>query len=327
MNDKKFNIILLSAFLIGSITLLSYANTTEINIMTGIERMSGDSTYQIGGKVETTTDSGYVRFPISELMFPLDIYMASVGCSVDIEKKWNFRTYLKKSTTRDAGKMEDSDWGINYYEIDWWMDPNSLDIYSESDAELDALKFELNIQYSLLNEPYEYLNLLITAGCGFLYQKYDFEVSNLDQWYPSLNEYFGYDIGHDYEKGKVLTYEINYSIPYIMIGTKFDIQDIFYISAEFGYSPFARAEDEDDHILRSKISKGDCDGDAKLLSLELLYSIPWIDKMFLMLDLDYFEIDTKGESKSYIDGYYDHTINQKITSKQISTSLSIGYRF
>lgn len=317
---KKFVCILLCAFVIGSVRVSAYAEGPKVETTLDIGKLNGHTTYQIGGAVDTPSDSWVQRFPTSELEFPLDVCMISVGGSVELLEKWKLGLGVKKNITDDAGKMEDSDWGINYYEISWWTDPDSLDIYSESDAELDALIMDINLRYKF----YEKSSYSFIAGLGYIRQNFDYEISNLDQWYPSCNEYYGYDIEHLRVSGRVLTYEVTYSIPYMEIGIR-ETEDKLSVEASIGYSPFVNVKDEDHHLLRSMVSYGDCDGDAVLFSLEVRYDFP--KNWFLTLGLDYMKIETDGKSKTYVKGAYDYTIDQRIESEQTFIAFAVGYAF
>jgi len=295
--------------------------TSESYIAVGIGSLSGATTYQIGGTVVTSSGSSQVHFPISELEFPLDVWMVSVEGSKEFADKWKVSVSVEKNITSDAGKMKDSDWGFWYLGGYSWAEKGTLDIYSESDAELDALIMDINLRYRF----YEKSNWAFIAGLGYIRQNFDYAVSNLDQWYPSSNYYFGVDLPHDYAFGKILTYEITYSIPYIEIGIQRSFKDKFSVEASLGYSSIVDAEDEDVHILRAMVSEADCDGDAILLFLKVRYdsSKNW----FVMAEFDYTKIEVDGKSITYIDGEYSNTIDQEINSKQIFAVLSVGYAF
>ena len=120
---------------------------SESYITIGIGKLGGDTTYQIGGNYVTPLGSGQVHFPISELEFPLDVWMVSVEGSKEFAEKWKVSVGVKKNITSDAGKMKDSDWGAWYLEGYAWAEKDTLDIYSESDAELDALIMDINLRY------------------------------------------------------------------------------------------------------------------------------------------------------------------------------------
>jgi outer membrane protease len=132
--------------------------------------------------------------------------------------------------------------------------------------------------------------------------------------------------GYDYTgTGEVgLTYEVRYSIPYTEIGAQFKIKD-FSVETTLGYSPLVNAKDEDHHILRSKVNKGDCDGDAIFFSLKGQYD--FLKNWFLTLGFEYMKIETEGESDAYFYGVYDHTIDEEIFSEQKVIAFTVGYVF
>lgn len=159
------------------------------------DSLSGDTTYKIGGtRIDAYGRRWEQRDPTSELKFPLDVSMARFRGGIQLGNagvgSFEINLELRKNITEDAGKMEDSDWGILYDEEIGWPDPDSLDIYSESDAELDAFMMDLHLRYHF---PTIAGFLKFSVGIGYKYQHFEYEISNLDQWYPSENEYYGYD--------------------------------------------------------------------------------------------------------------------------------------
>ncbi len=291
-----------------STTFLQGPNTY---ITVGIGGLSGDTTYQIGGRYVTPSGSGTYHFPISKLEFPLDIWMISVEESKEFATK-NLKVSVgaKKNYTSDAGKMEDSDWLTV-------ANPSQLDVYSQSDAYLDALILGISVSYRFLERQH----WSFIAGVGYIYQNFDYECKLNRQWSPSGLS------GYDYTgTGSVdLTYELTYSIPYIEIGTQYIFNNKWSLYASLGYSPIVHAEDLDIHVLRAKVSEGDCDGDAILFSLKGRYTVS--RSWFFALQLDYTYINTDGRQKQYTDGAWSATIDQEITSEQLFGALSAGYAF
>jgi hypothetical protein len=299
-----------------------------IGITLGVGKLSGYTKYQIGGKVDYFTGEGTeVHFPISELDYPLDVYMVSVGARIESGESWTFTLNTKKNITGDAGTMKDSDWGVYYLSPEEFIEPNqefqqhTLDIYSESDADLEALMIDINFQYRFYRKP----NWAFSGGLGYIFQHFDYEVSDLDQWYPSCYYYFGEDIGHEYVSGQVATYDVTYSIPYVEVAAEFKIKDRFSIEGSLGYAPYIRVADDDDHMLRSKVSKGDLYGDAVMISLEGRYHIT--NHWFLKLQFNRTTMNAEGRSRAYFYDFYTHTIDEEIESEQTFTNLSIGYLF
>jgi outer membrane protease len=244
--------------------------------------------------------------------------MASLGASVGFVEKLKLSASVKKNITDDAGKMKDSDWGIAWLDEFPGASPGSLDIYSESDANLDALIVDVNAQYRIYRGFF--------VGFGYMHQNFDYEISNLHQWYPSYSLYTGAASPHYWVDGPVITYEVTYSIPYIELAFLGKAADRFFVETSIGYSPFAKAEDEDHHLLRSKVSKTDYDpGSAILFAVEGRYE--FAANWFLALQFDYTKIEADGESLDFVNGVYADTIYQETKSEQIFYSLNVGYSF
>jgi outer membrane protease len=287
---------------------LSKGSNTYITV--GIGRLSGDTTYQIGGMYDTPSGSGTYHFPISKLEFPLDVWMISAKESKELGKNLTVSVSAKKNFIRDAGRMEDSDWLTI-------TNPTQLDVYSQSDAYLDILHLGIHVSYRFFETPH----WSIIAGVGYWYQNLDYECKLIKQWSPSGLS------GYDYTgTGSVdLTYEVTYHIPYIEIGTQHTFNNKWSLDTSLGYSPIVHAEDLDVHVLRAKVSEGDCDGNVILFSLKGQYTV--LPNWFLALQLDYTYITTDGRQKQYTDGAWSATIDQKITSEQLFGVLSVGYAF
>jgi hypothetical protein len=294
------------------------------SISAGIDKMSGNTTYQIGGKVDTPEGSGYQRFPTSELEFPLNVYMYTIEGNAKLFENWKIDCNYSWNIGKDAGKMKDSDWGIWYYDLDGWPDPDSLDIYSKTDAELKARITDANISYMFLRIRSSNLISFLYVGAGYLYQTFDFKVRNLDQWYPSMNDYAGYDIGHDRVSGLVGTYKVTTKIPYFALSLEMNYREILYIDMSLGYSPFVKVNDEDHHLLREPpiVSKAKCEGDAKLFSIGVRCFMPRI--VFVKIKYEFSSVNTDGREKAWEGGVYSYTIDQKSFSKRMNYGIAIG---
>lgn len=289
-------------------------------ISAGIGLMQGHTTYQIGGKIKVDDQTDTLRFPISELEFPLDVYYGSLNADVKVNEKWKLKTGLKINISKDAGKLKDSDWGVWYSQNDGWPDPDSLDIYSESDAELKAFIFDVSARYYFSKQSYTRWKADYFFGGKYTYQKFDFDVSNLDQWSPSLDEQ-GIDYERLREPGRVLDYEVTKHIPALTIGAEVFTSNKLSLDLLLGYSPFVQVEDRDDHILRGKISKAECDGDAYLVSLagNYKFDILWSFE----LRYDYLTIDTEGTQKQVIE---EEDFRATLDQKNFSDMNSFEFR-
>ncbi len=334
---KYFFQILIAAF-IASVSISAFAQDANIkseqdiipepkSIKTfkfkaeaGPEAYYGYTLYQIGGEIiEPDGSKSRTWFPLSELKFPLNVYMFSGDIKGEIFEKYIFHINIKKNITEDAGKMKDSDWGI------FSNNPNSLEIYSESDARLNA--FIINTDFQVKTFTKSIFSLL--AGAGFLYQNFQFDIRNCNQ--TSVNPLY-----QGYVPGKVLTYKIDYYIPYMEITPCLNINEKIKIMHSIAVSPYVIAKDVDDHLLRYKKSKGDARGVAFITTLKTeFYLIPVV---YFNLTLNYTYIYAEGWQKQYqYKEYYDGTetipvgpigkIQNKIKSSQYSAGINAGVRF
>ena len=310
---KKVLHVLLFIIILLLVGIPSHA--ASFDVTAGIGKLSGDTTYRIGYPVNWVnfgTEEGY--FPFSQLEFPLDAYMLSLGGNVEFTDRWKGSLTIQKNITDDPGETEDSDWITE-------SDPTRLDVFSTSNTELDAMIWDINLGYTLYKTP----RLSLTIGGGYLHQNFDFKCRLIRQYSPSGLS--GYDYTGD---GSVaLTYEITYAIPYIEFVIQSHVTDNFSMEASLGYSPFVSVEDEDQHLLRNKVNRGDLEGEAFLFSVNGRYTI--FTNWFLMLGVDYVKIETdKGDMVATFSGansIYNHTVTEEVESTQTTAMFTVGYAF
>ena len=246
---------------------ITQAKKEIFNIAIGAERMSGNTTYQIGYPVTSPNGTQYAGyFPFSKLEWPLDIWLARMDASLNIGDSWRINGVLKKNLSDPGDTMKDSDWITP-------SNPGRLDVYSESNiSNFDALIFDIDVEWIFLKrQPWS-----LYAGLGYLYQKFDNDATLIRQYSPSGLP--GFDT---YGDGRVgITYEITYTMPYLKIGGDYQINDKFILAGSFAWSPIVKAQDEDHHLLRKnggKISTGDMDGNAYMINLSAKSYLSKID--------------------------------------------------
>lgn len=122
-----------------------------------------------------------------------------------------------------------------------------------------------------------------------------------------------------------LTYDVTAYIPYLKIAPEFKKDNLFCVEAGVGISPYTKVKDKDNHILRSKISKAECNGYSILLLLNGRLDI--FNPIFIGLSLEYIYIDTEGNQKQYTNGVWTATIEQKNFSRVAFVELSAGCAF
>ncbi len=106
----------ISRFILFIVVLLWGINASAehpyMDISVGLTRSIGDTTYKIGNIPASEDYWGRAPyFPISELVFPLNIYLGSLDIGVK-KGKWSLTIGAKKNITQDETVMTDSDWGV-----------------------------------------------------------------------------------------------------------------------------------------------------------------------------------------------------------------------
>jgi hypothetical protein len=292
-------------------------STLTGSIQAGTGYWMGDATYSIGGETYIPGEGTFILpDKISELKFPLDVAYGSVGGNLIWKRNFEFFGTLTMNLTEPSSKMEDSDWGV----LD---DSGSLDIYSESDAELNAVTFDGGARYwfpftAATNRAVWSLG----AGPSLIYQHLDWTISNVDQWYPSQPA-----LGHDTQSGVVATYKADIVMPYLDACVKIQNKRLSG-RAEIGFGP-ALVQDEDDHILRQKRSTATLLGFGLKGAAEIRYDLT--RHLFALARIDMLSITATGTSKDEgyggdLEGFYAE-ITEDFTLTSFTGGLSIGYGF
>lgn len=325
MRKSSFALIL-ACLLMSAGQNTAYAVILELS--GGVEKMYGYTTYQIGGHIDTPEESGDLHFPLSELIFPLDVYMSALQAGITFCEDFKFSGIIKNSITSDAGLMEDSDWGVP------WEDPvgsgtyhsngpDSLDIYSESDTSVDAFIFDFNFTYRFLNIG-QGLKLMMSVHNGYMYQKLNFECRLIQQWDYRENAPVQQDYTGDGSIG--LAYDVDKYIHYIGVNLGFMTGDIFQAEVKASFAPIVMVRDVDYHILRSKRSDGNCNGYGWLISAAGQFNMgAWL---FVIVQYDFVSTDTDGLQKQYGgQGEWTGTLEERNFSLQQFFAARAGIRY
>jgi outer membrane protease len=238
--------------------------------------------------------------------------MGEIGSEVHFGKRWEFRGSLAHNISNNLGsKMEDSDWVLS---------PSSLDSYSESITDFRAYVIDASLRFWFLDRQKENKSYSLGIAAGGMYQDYYWEASNLDQ---RSNVFGTGQIG-----GVVGTYKFQSMMPYIELVFKSKINN-FDFSGSIGGSPYMWVKDEDNHRLRAFVAEGKSHGYALKFALQGNYN--FASRWFVGLRLNFMYYETNGSQEKF--GYaYSYAgahneIDEKITSLQIDTMLTLGYRF
>lgn len=325
------------------LALASRASALEVgaDFALGAARMSGDSTYTIGGTVAAYSLRAEVQWPLSELAWPLDATLLTADARLRIGDAWSVSLAAASNLGKGTGTMEDSDWGVYWLqsEGDSRFRTDSLDVFSTSDAAFDALTIDAVAR----RRVFERGGLAVSAGLGYLHEHFDYSASDVDQYSPSYRGYATplreYGITADpfrgTRAGKVITYEVTYRVPYAELSGTYGFSEAFTVDARLGYSPFAGATDRDDHLLRGKVMEGDCEGSAYFAGVDARYA--FAERWSLLAGVEYRSIETSGTQTQVWYRQDDpetdppvgfrSTVDQEISSSQVVARLRLGYGF
>ena len=308
------------------------AGTNHFDLWLESGMLKGDSTYTIGGTYsDNAGNSGHYWDPLSELKWPLDVVLVSLGGQAQFGR-FSMRGEIMKNATGDAGLMEDSDWGV-YYDLSGYnpsFSPSSKDVFSTSNTDLDALIVDVRGRYNV----WQGASFETRVGLGLRYQNISIVASDVHQYSPTyytygLDSVFPADPFGASVPGPGIEYEVTYTIPFAEISGLYRFGTMVSVEGSLGYSPFAQAKDRDDHLLRSKLSEGSGNGSAWLFDVKL--RLQATKHWFAAVGVSGLFIDTNGTQKQSIYGGedigYQATIEQTITSSQTCGSLEVGYSF
>lgn len=294
----------------------------RLELENGFERYFFYTQYRIGGRTYSREGVLPYHFPISELRFPIEAFMFYANLNLTFIDRITIHFNVRKNIHNRVGIMKDSDW-VPY--------PGVRTIYSESTARLNAIFTEADLSVRLFTVSFFSLKL----GGGFTHQYFYYWCSDTLQTsiFSTAYPYIG-DPAVVKIPCKVITYDLRYYMATIQVTPVFTFVNRLEIALAIRFSPYLRARDTDDHILRAKKSKGDSTGSAFMPFFRIRYLFPC--GIFLAAQLDYLILNTKGhQTQSYylpvsevggIPGWYARTEN-RLKSEQLSAGLGAGYSF
>jgi outer membrane protease len=291
----------------------------------------GNKQFHLFGGVSLAVESGEMTYAIqgpedggwkSELIWPLDS-IAFVGgqLSANFLNRWQVNAGVWKSIADKAGSLKDSDWF--YSESPWLyvLYGDDKAVYGEFDTTVDAVQFDLNVRYDVVQGPtFDFGPLL-----GYAYK----------QWKWTSGEGYQTSPFTDFNVGRVTRTGIEYTekikIPYLGVGFSFLPQNsAFGLNLYALYSAIAQCDDVDDHILRYKESTGNTKGTFFSVGGDVLWKFkqPWS----LSGKINYARYDLEGTQQQYFYGGKNpppgtrfDDIDMTVTGRQLSFGLMIGY--
>lgn len=305
--------------IIFAFSVLRCSGIENNNASLGTGFLTGNLTYQIGGLVTGSFGSGRLHFPLSELKWPINAQVLISGTDILINDSCEFKCKLMKSIRSNAAKMEDSDWTLEFL-------PCLKTIYSESDTEFQGYAVDTSFHLLINNQKSSFLNKpqnKYSLGLGILSQEYKWNASNVDQWYP-----LDASAAHEKATGLVGTYKAMLLAPYFEVTANI-IKNRYVLSSSFAFAPYSEISDEDNHILRQMLSKGNSKGTGIKAGLTGQYN--FTKNIFIIVQADYLALKLNGSSNTVfyegVDKGLEWNIENKVMVTQYYWGFSIGRKF
>jgi len=281
---------------------------------------TGTTTYRIGGTVVENGEREELPFPISRLKWPMPRWSGRVAVEARHRSRWELFGALAAAPSQDAGTLEDSDWEAPEM-------PDVVTTYSESDTEAQGLEVEAGARRSVYEWSGVRDEIELSAGFGLSYRRHQWTARDAIQWSPPFPE-----LGADGIWGDVATYETEVWMPYLEIAGTWR-RKLWEIRARLTLSPYVRAEDRDDHLVRGIESRATTEGVGGKAELRIRRALA--GAWFAYASLYGSAFATEGTSRNVVYGDDDPeipvgarwTIEQKIESEQFGAALGVGARF
>jgi len=275
MKTFRIAIVALAVFLVH-ISVLSAADFSH-RAHFQLYSLWGETTYEI------TPDDG-----ISHLSWPMDMRLLgavyTAGFSDLIEAQLSFHASPWIESNRP---MEDRDW-INETQDPGWTAYDELDVFSRSTIDTKAFLLSADIRTFLFSLPPLSLGLL----GGYHYQEVDFRSFDTQQiGYGSWRSYTGN------VSGPTTDYTVEYRFFHIGASFRAHVERMLVLTLDASYIPYARAEDEDNHIRRMRLSLSEATGTGGMLSLSLQYY--FTDIWYASTTCSKLRIKTSGNQVQY----------------------------
>ena len=259
----------------------------KISIQTGY--LDGETHYKIQVDAGSLTGKSKLEFPLGNWLY---------GGEFSIGRKPLFLSFaIYDEIWQKAHKdMEDKDW------LDDWMFS-----YTKSDAEVKIDIWDASLKYRIWEGENFWKDWggknkkgKIDLVGGYRYERFKYRILGI------RDVLYG---GSSYEGEEVLDYKVEYYLPYFGVegsyttpvnNPKIKFLKNWGLGMELAFSPYAKAKDRDDHVLRNKLSHGDCKGWAARVALELLLEMT--KNWNFNLGIDYLNVTTDGKQSQY---FYD----------------------
>ena len=274
---------------------------------------SGDMAYTIQGP----EDGGWK----SKLEWPLDgiSYIGGI-VSANLGGRLRLNAGAWKNLDDGAGTMQDRDW---FDQLSGLLEATYGDataIYGEFETAVKATQFDVNLRYDFLKRS----PIVFGVMLGYSYTKWEWVAANGYQTSPIPR----YNVGN--VTGTGITYTEKVNVPYLGLAVSLlPANSSLGVNLYTLYSPIARCDDIDDHVVRYKESTGKTKGKFFALGGNVLWKFS--GSWSLTGTINYAGYNLEGTQNQYFYGGEDvgtefNDIDMTVEGHQFSLGLMIGYK-
>ncbi len=286
----------------------------RVSLAGSLVGQNGDMTYTIQGP-----ESGGWK---SELEWPIHntVYGGAV-VSTALWERFHLNVGGWKSLNKNSGTMKDSDWYDSLRALLLALYDDDTAIYGEFDTTLDALKFDGNLRVDVLRQP----SLTLGVLAGYAYTQFEWVTGDGYQHSPISS----YNVGN--VMGRGILYEQRIKTPYLGLAASFIPQTISTsVNVYALYSPTARCNDVDDHLVRKKKSTGSTRGTFFSFGSDIHIRLSASWNITGMLNYARYDLDGSQNQIFYGGpnvGTRFSDIDMTVTGRQISLGILLRYGF
>ncbi|MGM0438277.1 MAG: omptin family outer membrane protease [Bacillota bacterium] len=258
--DKSYFIIILSILILISMSSPVLANKSSNSISIQIGNNFGYTQFEINGYDSNGQYRSVLEFPLNVRVFSLEYEKILKKEILNIKR---IQVQKTKNITEEGGTFKDSDWigatGIHIKDIEG--------ISSTRVEDLNKWDFRL-----VSDEKNFFSSINGFFHIGYKYNYYELVTYNTTQ--TALTDNFWAPEGTSiYIPGDSIKYKVVYNIPYLGLSLYSKVLDNIVFSNNFSYSPMTTIRDEDHHLHRNLVVKGNGQGNSFSYKGEILYNL------------------------------------------------------
>jgi hypothetical protein len=300
--------------------------STSLDTIVGI----GDTRYlmELPGTMIDPGVSSELVFPLNTLLEGVTFHGERTGGRTDGRRDWNFKASLAVNLLAPFGVMQD---------YDWWMYPGIPKVpfsYTESDARLVWLVAGFAWKAKLASRGWGSLEAVLGYRLQYIYQ----EIIGYNGWYNDA-DLDGIADGYYTQTGTSLsiTYWVLWNVPTAGFSVTLTPVPGLSVLMEAGLA-IPIAADQDDHVLRYKLSTASGLGLGGYAELALQYSWGRPEarvRPFLVLSVDAMALKASTlQTQTYYTGATEELpgttwtgIDHQISTRQLSVVLAFGIKY